>query len=85
MYVAVCRDDRARPKLTDNQTLLGPVVVCGPPGLVFQKPVIVSFQHCASLRHGNWHLAVHGCPTLADNPCWQVSNIINYLVSTVDK
>lgn len=76
MYVAVCRDDRARPKLTDNQTLLGPVVVCGPPGLVFQKPVIVSFQHCASLRHGNWHLAVHGCPTLADNPCWQVSNII---------
>ena len=41
---------RDRPRLADNQTLLSPVVLTGPPRLAFKKPVVVSFGHCANLR-----------------------------------
>ena len=41
---------RDRPRLADNQTLLSPVVLTGPPRLAFKKPVVVSFGHCAILR-----------------------------------
>lgn len=58
IYIAVLRDDRHRPKLTDGQTQLSPVVLCGPPGLCFKKPVILNMQHCASLKHGQWKISV---------------------------
>ena len=41
---------RDRPRLDENQTLLSPVVLAGPPRLAFKKPVVVSFGHCANLR-----------------------------------
>ena len=45
---------RDRPRLADNQTLLSPVVLTGPPRLAFKKPVVVSFGHCANLRSVNF-------------------------------
>ncbi|CAG0913210.1 unnamed protein product [Notodromas monacha] len=48
------------PSCPDGQTLLSPVIICGgAPNLVLKKPVILSFQHCASLQHGHWTLAVY--------------------------
>lgn len=73
IFVAVCREDRDRPRLTDSQTLLGPVVLCGPPDVILLKPAIVTFQHCASVKHGQWTLDVHTSQTPpGDLPDWQV-------------
>lgn len=40
--------------ITDNQTLLSPVVQFGPSDLKLQYPATLSFPHCASLSQGNW-------------------------------
>ena len=49
------------------QTLLSPVLMFGAArgvssGLKLCKPVILSFQHCASVRQANWQLALHSAP-----------------------
>lgn len=73
MFVAILREDRHRPKLSERQTQLSPVVLCGPNGLIFKKPVIINFQHCASLKHGHWSVSVWCCDSpLEAPPVWQV-------------
>lgn len=72
IFLAVSRDDKDRPKLNDHQTMIGPVIVCGPPGLELLKPLILSFQHCASIKHGQWSLSIHASDTPYDEPPeWQ--------------
>ncbi|XP_067139903.1 netrin receptor UNC5C-like isoform X2 [Centruroides vittatus] len=73
IYVAVLRDDRDRPKLNDKQTILSPVVQCGPPGLQFKKAVVLSFQHCATLAPNNWSISIYGSEGAndEDNPDWK--------------
>lgn len=68
-YIAVCRDDKDRPKLLDRQTIISPVILCGPgqPGIL-KKPVILSFQHCANMRQGAWMLSLCGSDTPPDEP-----------------
>ena len=60
MFVSLVHDTKAYPDTRDGQTLLSPVVVCGPvqASKLLKKPVIVSFPHVASLRHGNWRIGV---------------------------
>ena len=98
IYLAVCRDDKDRPKLsgkncflpfkfltlyyvlasryflsTDSQTILGPVILVGPPTVALLKPIVLSFQHCASLKHGQWSLSLYSCDSPYDEPLeWQV-------------
>ncbi|KAL1138574.1 hypothetical protein AAG570_008637 [Ranatra chinensis] len=72
VYIAVLRDDRHRPKLTDRQTQLSPVVLSGPAGIVFKKPVILNFHHCASLKHGQWNISVWSSDSPPEaTPVWQ--------------
>ncbi len=60
---------------TDMQTVLGPVVVCGPQGLDLLKPMILSFQHCASIKHGRWNLMIYNSESPYDEPPqWQVGD-----------
>ncbi|KDR22415.1 Netrin receptor UNC5C, partial [Zootermopsis nevadensis] len=76
-FVAVLREDRHRPKLSDRQTQLSPVVICGPANITFKKPVIVNFHHCASLKHGHWSVSVwcsYSQPE--ESPVWQVSVVV---------
>ncbi|XP_013412210.1 netrin receptor UNC5C-like isoform X2 [Lingula anatina] len=68
IFIAVCRDDKDRPKLSDKQTILSPILLLGPQGLALHKPVIVSFQHCASQKHGLWVMRVYGSGTAYDEP-----------------
>lgn len=63
VFLAVCRDDKDRPKLTDKQTILSPVILCGPASVMLKKPVVISFQHCANMRQGAWILSVYNCDT----------------------
>jgi len=42
----------------ETQTMLSPVMLFGPTSLPLSKPVVLSFQHCADVRQGQWSLAV---------------------------
>ncbi|KAJ4438767.1 hypothetical protein ANN_14718, partial [Periplaneta americana] len=73
IFIAVLREDRHRPKLSDRQTQLSPVVICGPSNVTFKKPVIVNFHHCASLKHGHWTVSVWSSDSQPEeHPVWQV-------------
>ncbi|XP_074648340.1 netrin receptor UNC5C-like isoform X2 [Tubulanus polymorphus] len=72
IFLAVCRDDKDRPKLIDAQTMVSPVILCGPQNLNLLKPVILSYAHCASLRNANWVLSIYNSHTPYDEaPIWQ--------------
>ena len=68
-----CDFNHLPPCATDNQTLLSPILLCGPSGLAFKKPAILSFQHCAALKQGLWNLSVHYSDSAPEDlPNWQV-------------
>lgn len=73
MFLAVLREDNDRLKLAETQTMLSPVVVCGPSRIRLLKPLIISFQHCASVKHGQWMLSLYCCDTpFNEPPDWQL-------------
>uniref|UniRef100_A0A250Y7U9 Zona occludens protein 1 n=1 Tax=Castor canadensis TaxID=51338 RepID=A0A250Y7U9_CASCN len=51
IYFKVCRDNSILPPLDKEkgETLLSPLVMCGPHGLRFLKPVELRLPHCASM------------------------------------
>ncbi|XP_071271868.1 tight junction protein ZO-1-like isoform X3 [Salvelinus alpinus] len=51
IYFKVCRDNSILPPLDKDkgETLLSPLVMCGPHGLKFLKPVELRLPHCASM------------------------------------
>ncbi|XP_056899133.1 netrin receptor UNC5A isoform X4 [Takifugu flavidus] len=56
IYLTVQRKEDLRLPLAGCQTLLGPVVSCGPPGVVLSRPVILSMDHCSDGCLDNWAL-----------------------------
>ncbi|KAK7922112.1 hypothetical protein WMY93_009014 [Mugilogobius chulae] len=54
IYLTVQRREDLRLPLAGCQTLLGPVVSCGPPGVVLSRPVILSMDHCSDACLDNW-------------------------------
>lgn len=46
------------PTLTPGETLLSPLVMCGPHGLKFLKPVELRLPHCASMTPDGWSFAL---------------------------
>jgi len=67
LYLAVLCDAKDRPQLADDETLLSPVVLVGPPGTQFLKPVIISFHHCANLKTA-WDISVYASESQPDEP-----------------
>ncbi|CAF99138.1 unnamed protein product, partial [Tetraodon nigroviridis] len=56
IYLTVQRREDLRLPLAGCQTLLGPVVSCGPPGVVLSRSVILSMDHCSDGCLDNWAL-----------------------------
>ena len=56
IYIAIVNKEKEHPQITGKQSLLSPVVKCGPTGLKFQRPVTLSIPHCALLDRGAWKL-----------------------------
>lgn len=54
IYLTVQRREDLRLPLAGCQTLLSPVVSCGPPGVVLSRPVILSMDHCSDACLDNW-------------------------------
>ncbi|XP_034037341.1 netrin receptor UNC5A isoform X5 [Thalassophryne amazonica] len=57
IYLTVQRKEDLRLSLAGCQTLLSPIVSCGPPGVVLSRPVILSMDHCSDACLDNW--AIH--------------------------
>lgn len=59
LYLSVIHNVQ-HPQLLGRETLLAPLVICGPKDVSnkLKKPVILSLPHSASLRHGNWSVSV---------------------------
>ena len=56
IHIAIVDQEKEHPQVTSKESLLSPVVKCGPTGLKFQRPVILSMPHCALLEEGAWNL-----------------------------
>ena len=56
IYIAIVDQEKEHPQITSKESLLSPVVKCGPTGLKFQRPVILSMPHCALNEEGTWNL-----------------------------
>ncbi|XP_039975659.1 netrin receptor UNC5A isoform X4 [Xiphias gladius] len=54
IYLTVQRKEDLRLPLAGCQTLLSPVVSCGPLGVVLSRPVILSMDHCSDACLDNW-------------------------------
>nr|QRF78291.1 ZO1 [Terebratalia transversa] len=66
IYFKVCQDNSILPPLDreKGETLLSPLVMCGPHGLTFQQPVELRLPHCASVNPDSWSFALKS----SDNP-----------------
>lgn len=67
LFLAISAD---RPKVSDRQTVLSPVIWCGgPPSLVFRKPIVLSVQHCADLSTpSDWCFSVYSNENINNSP-----------------
>ncbi|XP_077433931.1 netrin receptor UNC5A isoform X4 [Vanacampus margaritifer] len=54
IYLTVQKKEDLRLPLAGCQTLISPVVSCGPPGVVLSRPVILSMDQCSDACLDNW-------------------------------
>ncbi|XP_029701775.1 tight junction protein ZO-1 isoform X3 [Takifugu rubripes] len=86
IYFKVCRDNSILPPLDKEkgETLLSPLVMCGPHGLKFLKPVELRLPHCASMTPDGWSFALKSSDSSSADPKnWQNNSLPgdpNYLV-----
>ncbi|XP_055789129.1 tight junction protein ZO-1-like isoform X5 [Salvelinus fontinalis] len=74
IYFKVCRDNSILPPLDKEkgETLLSPLVMCGPHGLKFLKPVELRLPHCASMTPDGWSFALKSSDSSSGDPkTWQ--------------
>ncbi|XP_069100655.1 netrin receptor UNC5A isoform X2 [Pleurodeles waltl] len=56
IYLTLHKQEDVRLPLAGCQTLLSPIVSCGPPGVLLTRPVILSMDHCVEASPENWAL-----------------------------
>lgn len=78
IYFKVCRDNNILPPLDreKGETLLSPLVMCGPHGLKFLQPVELQLPHCASVNPESWSFALKSSDSPSGQPTqWQNMNL----------
>nr|XP_020462282.1 tight junction protein ZO-1-like isoform X5 [Monopterus albus] len=86
IYFKVCQDNSILPPLDKEkgETLLSPLVMCGPHGLKFLKPVELRLPHCASMTPDGWSFALKSSDSSSGDPkSWQNKSLPgdpNYMV-----
>ncbi|XP_068711421.1 tight junction protein ZO-1-like isoform X2 [Montipora foliosa] len=70
IYFKVCKDNNFMPPLDSDrgETLLSPLVMCGPHGTQFLKPVELRLPHCASMTPDGWSFALKSSDTPTGQP-----------------
>ena len=59
-----------------GETLLSPLVMCGPHGLKFNHPVELRLPHCASVNPDSWSFALKSSDSPTGHPTqWQNMNL----------
>ncbi|KAI0232971.1 Tight junction protein ZO-1 [Lamellibrachia satsuma] len=74
IYFKVCQDNSILPPLDKEkgETLLSPLVMCGPHGLKFLQPVELRLPHCASVNPDSWSFALKSSSSPTGHPTqWQ--------------
>lgn len=61
VYIGINPDPSNQPNISPRCTSLTPVVVAGPPGIAFNKPVILTIPHCSQRRDGDWRYSIYSC------------------------
>ncbi|XP_020854306.1 netrin receptor UNC5A isoform X1 [Phascolarctos cinereus] len=56
IYLTLHKQEDVRLPLAGCQTLLSPIISCGPPGVLLTRPVILSMDHCGEPSPENWSL-----------------------------
>ncbi|XP_076439288.1 tight junction protein ZO-1-like isoform X2 [Babylonia areolata] len=78
IYFKVCSGSSILPPLDEDkgETLLSPLVMCGPHGLQFRKPVELHLPHSASLNPHSWSFALKSSDSPSGQPTqWQNMNL----------
>ncbi|XP_078328318.1 tight junction protein 1-like isoform X10 [Crassostrea virginica] len=74
IYFKVCKDNNILPPLDKDkgETLLSPLVMCGPHGLKFLQAVELRLPHCASVNPDSWSFALKSSDSPTGHPTqWQ--------------
>ncbi|XP_042523050.1 netrin receptor UNC5A [Dipodomys spectabilis] len=56
IYLTLHKPEDVRLPLAGCQTLLSPIVSCGPPGVLLTRPVILAMDHCGEPSLDSWSL-----------------------------
>ncbi|XP_060801170.1 netrin receptor UNC5B-like [Amyelois transitella] len=69
--IEVTDEEWNRPVLREGETQLSPVIRCGPKNFHFSKGVILTFPHCAALKHTSWLLSILQKPEDINSKEWR--------------
>uniref|UniRef100_A0A8C9VDB4 Netrin receptor UNC5 n=1 Tax=Scleropages formosus TaxID=113540 RepID=A0A8C9VDB4_SCLFO len=58
MYLIINKWEKTTSPSEGSQTALGPVVSCGPSGMLLSRPVVLTLPHCAQLDSPDWTLTL---------------------------
>lgn len=81
IYFKVCKDNTMLPPLDADkgETLLSPLVMCGPHGTKFLKPVELRLPHSASMTPDGWSFALKSSDTPSGQPTlWRNTNLAEH-------
>ncbi|XP_064644896.1 tight junction protein ZO-1-like isoform X2 [Lineus longissimus] len=79
IYFKVCQDNSILPPLDQEkgETLLSPLVMCGPHGLTFNQPVELRLPHCASVNPDSWSFSLKSSDSPTGHPTqWQNMTLV---------
>uniref|UniRef100_A0A452HBZ8 Netrin receptor UNC5 n=1 Tax=Gopherus agassizii TaxID=38772 RepID=A0A452HBZ8_9SAUR len=56
VYLTLHKQEDVRLPLAGCQTLLSPIVSCGPPGVLLTRPAILALRHCVEANAADWSI-----------------------------